>query len=92
MMNPMFTFDDLQIHHMLTTRPQQYLDHLLALLESLASGESSLELPNKLVFDDADAFSDFRVMPCVILQRTPWRMKSAAMDLVRPITAALDAP
>lgn len=59
-------FDDLQIHHMLTARPVQYLDHLQSLLESLAAGESSLELPNKLVFDDADAFSDFRVMPCVI--------------------------
>ena len=66
-------FDDLQIHNMLTARPIQYLDHLLALLESLASGESSLELPNKLVFDDADAFSDFRVMPCVI--RHPERVR-----------------
>jgi ornithine cyclodeaminase/alanine dehydrogenase-like protein (mu-crystallin family) len=66
-------FDDLQIHHMLTTSPIQYLDHLLELLESLASGESSLELPNKLVFDDADAFSDFRVMPCVI--RHPQRVR-----------------
>jgi ornithine cyclodeaminase/alanine dehydrogenase-like protein (mu-crystallin family) len=59
-------FDDLQIHNMLTARPIQYLDYLLAQLESLASGQSSLELPNKLVFDDADAYSDFRVMPCVI--------------------------
>lgn len=66
-------FDDLQVHRMLTTQPVQYLDHLLALLESLASGESSLELPHKLVFDDADAFSDFRVMPCVI--RHPERIR-----------------
>lgn len=66
-------FDDLQIHHMLTSSPQHYLDHLLELLHSLASGESSLELPNKLVFDDADAFSDFRVMPCVI--RHPQRVR-----------------
>lgn len=66
-------FDDLQIHHMLTAEPMQYLDHLLTLLISLASGESSLELPNKLVFDDADKFSDFRVMPCVI--RHPQRIR-----------------
>ncbi len=66
-------FNDLQIHHMLTVEPMQYLDHLLALLESLASGESSLELPDKLVFDDANAFSDFRVMPCVI--RHPQRIR-----------------
>jgi ornithine cyclodeaminase/alanine dehydrogenase-like protein (mu-crystallin family) len=66
-------FDDLQIHHMLTTRPTQYLDHLLTLLESLAFGESALELPNKLVFDDADKYSDFRVMPCVI--RHPQRIR-----------------
>lgn len=59
-------FDDWQVHSMLTANPTQYLDHLLAKLESLANGESSLELPNKLVFDDADAFSDFRVMPCVV--------------------------
>lgn len=59
-------FDDWQIHSMLTVKPVQYLDHLLELLESLASGESSLQLPHKLVFDDEDKFSDFRVMPCVI--------------------------
>ena len=66
-------FDDQQIHHLLTVQPLQYLDHLLAMLESLATGESSLELPNKLVFDDADAYSDFRVMPCVI--RHPERIR-----------------
>ena len=66
-------FDDMQIHHMLMAEPVQYLDHLLQLLESLAAGESSLELPNKLVFDDADAFSDFRVMPCVL--RHPQRVR-----------------
>jgi ornithine cyclodeaminase/alanine dehydrogenase-like protein (mu-crystallin family) len=63
-------FDDWQVHHMLTAKPTQYLDHLLAQLDSLAKGESSLELPNKLVFDDADAFSDFRVMPCVVRHPT----------------------
>jgi len=66
-------FDDWQVHYMLTRQPLQYMDHLLALLKSLSSGESSLELPNKLVFDDADAFSDFRVMPCVI--RHPQRVR-----------------
>jgi ornithine cyclodeaminase/alanine dehydrogenase-like protein (mu-crystallin family) len=66
-------YDDMQVHRMLTTAPTRYLDHLLALLESLANGESSLELPHKLVFDDADAFSDFRVMPCVI--RHPQRVR-----------------
>ena len=66
-------FDDLQIHHMLTAEPMQYLDHLMVLLTSLATGESSLELPNKLVFDDADKFSDFRVMPCVT--RHPQRIR-----------------
>jgi len=59
-------FDDWEVHSMLTAKPVQYLDHLLSLLKSLASGESSLQLPHKLVFDDEDKFSDFRVMPCVI--------------------------
>jgi len=66
MTRPYRYFADLQIRHMLTARPKHSLGHLQSLLESLAAGESSLELPNKLVFDDADAFSDFRVMPFVI--------------------------
>lgn len=66
-------FDDWQIHQSLTAKPEQYLDHLLVQLKSLASGESSLELPHKLVFDDADVFSDFRVMPCVV--RHPERVR-----------------
>lgn len=70
---PYHYFDDWQIHQSLTAKPRQYLDHLLAQLKSLASGESSLELPHKLVFDDADAFSDFRVMPCVV--RHPERVR-----------------
>ena len=59
-------FDDWQVHRMLTANPMHYLNHLLAQLESLARGESTMELPHKLVFYDADAFSDFRVMPCVV--------------------------
>ncbi len=59
-------FNDWQVHNMLTRQPLHYLDHLLTQLQQLASGESTIELPNKLVFNDADAFSDFRVMPCVI--------------------------
>lgn len=66
-------FDDWQIHRRLTARPMQYLDYLLVQLESLASGESTMDLPHKLVFDDADAFSDFRVMPCVV--RHPERIR-----------------
>lgn len=66
-------FDDWLVHRMLTKNPAQYLDHLLTMLQSLADKESTLELPNKLVFDDADLYSDFRVMPCVI--RHPERVR-----------------
>lgn len=59
-------FDDWQVHQRLTVAPKHYLDHLLAQLESLANGESRLELPHKLVFSDDDRLSDFRVMPCVV--------------------------
>jgi ornithine cyclodeaminase/alanine dehydrogenase-like protein (mu-crystallin family) len=66
-------YNDWEVHDLLTRKPIEYLDHLLALLDSLARQESAIELPHKLVFEDEGAMSDFRVMPCVL--RHPERVR-----------------
>jgi ornithine cyclodeaminase/alanine dehydrogenase-like protein (mu-crystallin family) len=66
-------YNDWEVHDLLTRKPIEYLDHLMELLDSLARAESAIDLPHKLVFEDAGAMSDFRVMPCVL--RHPKRVR-----------------
>ncbi len=55
---------------------------------------SSSDLPRALACAAMRSSSegDWIVPGQMALQRTPWRMKSAATDLVRPTTAAFDVP
>jgi ornithine cyclodeaminase/alanine dehydrogenase-like protein (mu-crystallin family) len=59
-------YDDWDVHALLTQNPVAYIDHIMTRLKQIADGNSAIELPDKLVFDDGDEMSDFRVMPCVI--------------------------
>jgi len=59
-------YDDWDVHALLTQNPVAYIDHIMTRLKQIADGKSDIDLPDKLVFDDGDEMSDFRVMPCVI--------------------------
>lgn len=39
--------DDMQIHHLLTRHPQQYMGHIRSRLEDIAKGHASLNYQNK---------------------------------------------
>jgi len=62
---PWMAISDTEVHRLLTASPRDYFEHMLARLSDIASGTTSVDLPPKQVFPDADGLADFRVMPCV---------------------------
>ena len=58
-------FDDAQIHNLLCSNGEQYLQHIDDALNALVSGEMAIELPGKQLFVDPGGSGDFRVMPCI---------------------------
>lgn len=56
---PYSHLDDMQIHHLLTRHPQQYMDYIRSRLEDIAKGHASLNYQNKVELRPNGKFEDF---------------------------------
>lgn len=62
---PLRQFTDSQVHDLLCADLPGYLQYLKSALGELAGGRASVNLPEKLLFQQPGESGDFRVMPCV---------------------------
>ncbi len=62
---PFLFLKDDDIHEILTSNPLEYIDFLLSRLKMIATGQSEMVLPPKMVFDAHMRTGDYRVMPCI---------------------------
>lgn len=54
-----------EVHQLLTTNANEYLDYIDQAIHDIESGRASIKLPSKQILTDDNERGDFRVMPCV---------------------------
>lgn len=63
---PHVVVDEATVHRLIDADPTRYLNEVRARLKAIATGEATVEMPPKRIFDDPVGPGDFRVMPCVV--------------------------